>query len=51
MERVFTLNFTNLKEKPREKICEIPQLNRAKPIEMLRISENCKKHIRRDGRK
>ncbi|MGA3291848.1 MAG: hypothetical protein ABSC49_01735 [Candidatus Microgenomates bacterium] len=31
--------------------CETPRENGSKPAETLRIAENCKKHIKRDGRK
>lgn len=31
--------------------CETPRINGTKPAEILKIQEECKKHIRRDGRK
>jgi len=37
--------------KPTRIPCETPQINGSKPFEILRISENCKKHIRHDGRR
>jgi hypothetical protein len=32
-------------------LCEIPRDNGSKPAGILRVAEQCKKHIRRDGRK
>jgi hypothetical protein len=32
-------------------MCETPRMNGSKPTELLKIAEQCKKHIRRDGRK
>jgi len=32
-------------------LLEDPRPNGSKPAELLRIAEQCKKHIRRDGRK
>jgi len=37
--------------KPARIPCENPRINGSKPFEILKISEECKKHIRRDGRK
>lgn len=32
-------------------LCETPRINGSKPFEIPRTQEQCKKHIRRDGRK
>lgn len=38
-------------EKAVNRPCEIPRQNGTKPSESLKIQEECKKHIRRDGKR
>jgi len=38
-------------EKPQPIPIEIPRINGTKPATPRRTDENCKKHVRRDGRK
>jgi hypothetical protein len=39
------------KKRPATQPFETPPINGSKPVETLRIDEQCKKHIRRDGRR
>jgi hypothetical protein len=53
MEREHDLNTPpKTSEKPPVKQpCTTPHINGSKPVEISRIDEQCKKHIRRDGKR
>lgn len=52
MERVSDSNtLPQSPRKPDTRYPSVPPINRSKSVVPLRIDEQCKKHIRRDGRK
>jgi len=54
MERKFNLVniYKDIIERTFQKTpCPLPWINGTKPTELLRVAEQCKKHIRRDGKK
>lgn len=51
MERGQEKNKYPQEKCPPAQHCETPRPNGTKPVEILRIEEELKKHIKRDGRK
>lgn len=55
MERIIEVDILQKESKKNQPVRttprEIPRINGTKPFETPRTQEQCKKHIRRDGRK